>query len=240
MQIRQDHLQSVGHSTTTLKSVDGTGGSTPADGPPARVGWFRFHFDDDRWEWSPEVQTMHGYVPGSVQPTTQLVLSHKHPDDYGPIADTLDEIRRTRRAFSSRHRIRDVQGREHHVVVVGDQLFGDDGSVVGTHGFYVDVTPSEQERQREMTAAITEIAENRAAIEQAKGMLMMAYGIDAHTAFELLRWRSQQTNVKLRMLAEQLAADFTALGGGENLGVRSAYDNLLMTAHERVRSDLAS
>jgi ANTAR domain/PAS fold len=240
MQIRQDHLRSIDDFNAAKPSVESAGDPALVDGRPPRVGWFRFYFDDDRWEWSPEVQTMHGYLPGSVKPTTQLVLSHKHPDDYGPIADTLDEIRRTRRAFSSRHRIRDVQGREHHIVVVGDQLFGDDGSVIGTHGFYVDVTPSEQERQREMTAAITEIAENRAAIEQAKGMLMMAYGVDAHTAFELLRWRSQQTNVKLRLLAEQLATDFTALGGGENLGARSAYDSLLMTAHERVRSDLAS
>ena len=24
---------------------------------------------------------MHGYQPGAVHPTTELVLSHKHPDD---------------------------------------------------------------------------------------------------------------------------------------------------------------
>jgi hypothetical protein len=167
------------------------------------------------------------------------VLSHKHPDDYGHIADTLAEIRRTRRAFSSRHRICDAGGRVHHVVVVGDQLHGDDGAVIGTHGFYVDVTPSENQRQQEVTAAVAEIAANRAVIDQAKGMLMMVYGIDAQTAFELLGWRSQQANVKLRALAEQLVADFAALGG-ESLPPRSAYDNLLLTAHERVRSDLAS
>jgi hypothetical protein len=71
-------------------------------------------------------------------------------------------------------------------------------------------------------------------------MLMMTYGIDAQTAFDLLRWRSQQTNVKLRPLAEQLVADFIALGGGENLHPRSAYDNLLLTAHDRISPGLAS
>jgi hypothetical protein len=106
---------------------------------------------------------MHGYLSGSVCPTTELVLSHKHPDDYRQIADTLEEIRRTRRAFTSRHRIRDVQHRVHHVVV-GDQLHDDSGNVIGTHGFYLDVTPSEQERQQRMTTAVAEIAENRAAI----------------------------------------------------------------------------
>jgi hypothetical protein len=38
---------------------------------------------------------MHGYEPGTVQPTTALVLSHKHPEDYEQVAATLDEIRRT-------------------------------------------------------------------------------------------------------------------------------------------------
>ena len=84
---------------------------------PQRIGWFRFYFDDDRWEWSPQVEKMHGYLPGSVTPTTELVLAHKHPDDYRQIADTLDLIRQSRQAFSSRHRIIDVQGRVHHVVV---------------------------------------------------------------------------------------------------------------------------
>ena len=70
---------------------------------------------------------MHGYEPGSVNPTTDLVLSHKHPDDYGQVAATLDEIRRTSGAFSTRHRIIDTHGDIHHVVVVGDQLFDDSG-----------------------------------------------------------------------------------------------------------------
>ena len=41
-------------------------------GVPQRIGWFRFYFDDDRWEWSPQVEKMHGYLPGSVTPTTEL------------------------------------------------------------------------------------------------------------------------------------------------------------------------
>jgi AmiR/NasT family two-component response regulator len=41
-------------------------------------------------------------------------------------------------------------------------------------------------------------------IEQAKGMLMLAYGLGAVAAFDLLRWRSQETNVKLRRLARQI------------------------------------
>jgi len=213
---------------------------TLAAGGPQRVGWFRYYFDDDRWEWSPQVEKMHGYLPGSVTPTTEMVLSHKHPDDYRQIADTLCLIRQTRQAFSTRHRIIDVEGRLHHVVVVGDLLRGDDGTVIGTHGYYIDISPSERARQDQVTAAVTRIAEDRAGIEQAKGMLMLIYAIDELAAFQLLKWRSQETNVKLRILAEQIAADFTSLSGTETLPPRSAFDNLLLTAHLRINADIES
>jgi hypothetical protein len=170
-----------------------------------------------------------------------MVLSHKHPDDYRAIADTLYLIRQSRQAFSSRHRIIDVDGRVHHVVVVGDLLRESEGPVIGTHGFYVDVTPLlERERQDQVTAAVTVIAEQRAGIEQAKGMLMLVYGMDDAAAFELLKWRSQETNVKLRLLAEQVAADFRALSGDRTLPPRAAFDKLLLTAHLRINPDIES
>ncbi len=215
-------------------------GQTPveqalAGGEPQRVGWFRFYFADERWEWSPQVERMHGYEPGQVHPTTDLVLSHKHPDDYGQVAATLDEIRRTSGGFSTRHRIIDTRGDIHHVVVVGDQLFDGNNSVVGTHGFYVDVTPSIREAHDQVVSeAIAEIAEARGGIEQAKGMLMLIYRISADSAFELLKWRSQETNVKLRVLAEQIVEDFLDLRYDEVLPARAVYDRLLLTAHFRV------
>jgi len=217
-------------------------GQTPvehalAGGEPQRVGWFRFYFADERWEWSPQVERMHGYEPGQVHPTTDLVLSHKHPDDYGQVAATLDEIRRTSGAFSTRHRIIDTHGEIRHVVVVGDQLFDDGDNVVGTHGFYVDVTPSMREAQDQIVSeAVAEIAEARGGIEQAKGMLMIIYRISADSAFELLKWRSQETNVKLRVLAEQIVEDFLDLRYDEVLPARAVYDRLLLTAHFRIGS----
>jgi hypothetical protein len=209
-------------------------------GAPQRIGWFRFYFDDGRWEWSPQVEKMHGYLPGTVNPTTEMVLAHKHPDDYRQIADTLDLIRQTRQAFSSRHRIIDVQGRVHHVVVVGDLLREADRTVIGTHGYYVDITPSEREHQDQVTAAVAVIAESRADIERTKGMLMLIYGMDDSAAFEMLKWRSQETNTKLRLLARQIATEFVALSHSERLPARSAYDTLLLTAHLRIDADTES
>lgn len=198
--------------------------------PRQQAGWFRFYFADDHWEWSPEVEVLHGYRPGSVTPTTELVLSHKHPEDREHIAHLLTEIRHNHRAFSSRHRIIAEDGSVRHVIVVADTLA--DGS--GTQGFYVDVTPAEDDDQERLSAAVAEIAENRAIIEQAKGMLMVVYGITADAAFELLRWRSQEANVKLRRLAEQMVSDFVALAQREQSPARAAYDNLLLTADRRI------
>jgi PAS domain S-box-containing protein len=204
-----------------------------AGGAPQRAGWFRFYFADQRWEWSEQVQRMHGYEPGSVNPTTDLVLAHKHPDDRGQVAATIDQILNTHKAFSTRHRIIDTNGNVRHVVVVGDHLYDDHGALIGTHGFYVDVSPApDQEREDLVTAKLAEITEQRASIEQAKGMLMLIYGITDNAAFNLLKWLSQENNIKLRLLAEQITEDFR--GVGPSLTSQSEFDHLLLTAHTRV------
>jgi len=214
----------------------------PAPDPPLRAGWFRFYFADERWEWSPEAAQIHGYRPGTdVTPTTALVMSHKHPDDYARMAAHLDRARRTHEAISTRHRIIDTNGQTREVVVVGQELLDDDGTVIGTTGFYIDATPdaqtpekSTQARDQVLTDALSVIVESRSTIDQVKGMLMLIYGVDAGKAFDLLKWRSQETNVKLRLLAEQLAEDFLALTNDDQLPTRSRFDSVFLTAHQRV------
>jgi AmiR/NasT family two-component response regulator len=69
--------------------------------------------------------------------------------------------------------------------------------------------------QREISAAtaltIASTAEDRAAIEQAKDVLMAVYSIDAPGAFDLLSWGSQHTNTEVRVMAEQLLTGFRSL-----------------------------
>lgn len=206
-------------------------------GAPQRVGWFRFYFEDQRWEWSEQVQRMHGYEPGTVTPTTELVLAHKHPEDRHEVAKTIEEMLRTHRAFSTRHRILDNSGVVHQVVVVGDLLTDVHDVVIGTHGYYVDITPS-SDRAREdlISARVAEITEHRAVIEQAKGMLMLIYGLDDEAAFDLLRWRSQTTNVKLRRLAEKIVEEFRTIGG-DGITSRSAFDHALLSVEDGIGGD---
>jgi AmiR/NasT family two-component response regulator len=63
-------------------------------------------------------------------------------------------------------------------------------------------------------------------IEQAKGVLMVAYRISAERAFDILVWRSQETNVKVRDLSARLLAAFT---GRLPTEVLSDLDHTLLT-----------
>ena len=86
--------------------------------------------------------------------------------------------------------------------------------------------------QQVLTDALDDILEHRAVIEQAKGMLMLVYQTSAEAAFDTLRWRSQDTNTKLNVLAERLVEAFTAIGPG--VATKHDYDEALMTAHTRI------
>jgi PAS domain S-box-containing protein len=201
-----------------------------ASGAPQQVGSLRLYFAGQRWEWSDEVARMHGYKPGTVVPTTELLLKHKHPEDRARVATSLTELLEHGTPFSSQHRIVDTNGRSRHVLVVGDRMLDDDGTAIGTIGFYVDLTES---RRREMDSVVADLAESRAVIEQAKGMVMLVYGIDAQHAFDVLQWRSQTTNTKLRALAKQLVFDITTSLEFGGL-FRQTFDHLLLTTHQRI------
>ncbi|BBX17702.1 transcription antitermination regulator [Mycolicibacterium duvalii] len=199
-----------------------------------RAGEFRFWFVGQRWEWSDEVALMHGYQPGTVTPTTELLLAHKHPDDRQHVQELLDRALHAGGSFSSRHRFIDTEGREHSVLVLADRMYDNRGAVIGTEGYYIDLTDTlAQARRAALDESLPDLFEARAAIEQAKGALMLVYRVDAEQAFKILQWRSQETNIKLRTLATQLVAD---LGAVEvNTGaLRHEFDHILLTVHQRV------
>lgn len=174
------------------------------------VGRFRYLVQEDRWEWSEEVAQMHGYEPGSVQPSSELLLRHQHPDDKPTIAELMEHVRRHGTPCSSRHRIIDTQGETHVVVVVGDQFSGPDGRVLGIGGFYVDITDQfDADLQKHLSEALLGIDSRRAVINQAMGILMLRYGVDAESAFELMVKLSQESNIKLREIAERVVAEIT-------------------------------
>ncbi len=88
-------------------------------------------------------------------------------------------------------------------MVVGD--FAVDGTLVGVSGFLVDVTEAvRRTTAREVDEAMELMSHSRPAIDQAKGALMVTYGLDPDEAFLLLRRYSQQVNVKVRDVARNI------------------------------------
>jgi hypothetical protein len=198
------------------------------------IGSFRFWFADQQWEWSDDAAAIYGYAPGEVEPSTELLQSHQHPDDRKRVAAALADATATGTPFCSRHRIIDTEGQTHDVIVIGDQLFDERGAVVGSTGYFLDVTDTlEGNLQEALDDLLPDVIESRAVIEQAKGIVMFVYGVNADHAFRVLRWRSQETNIKLRTLAEQLVADVVAMGGAL-VQQRTHFDHLLLTIHDRV------
>jgi PAS domain S-box-containing protein len=191
-------------------------------GDPQRVGRFRFFLDGHRWEWSDAVARMHGYKPGQVEPTTELLLQHKHPEDRDRVAAVLERVTKGK-PFSSRHRIIDTAGRTHCVVVAGDRMVDSAGALAGTSGFYIDVTDS---LHSDITTVLTAVADARARIEQAKGVLMIAYGISPERAFDILVWRSQETNLKVREVADRF---LDAVASKASAETQSYVDQALLT-----------
>jgi hypothetical protein len=226
-----------------VDTIDGIGKRPPGMAESVsqylNVGGFRFWFVGQRWEWSDEVARMHGYEPGEVVPTTKLLMSHKHPDDRAHVQELLDYALLSEGSFSSRHRFIDTAGNVHDAIVVADRMYDESGAVLGTEGYYIDLANTfDEARQEILDAALPDLFENRAAIEQAKGVLMYVYRVSADQAFRVLQWRSQETNVKLRALAKQLLAEATTLEGPP-AALQSQFDHVLLTMHERIPAEPA-
>ena len=195
-------------------------------GPPQRVGRFEYRYDTDEWTWSDTVARIHGYQPGEITPTTELVLSHKHPDDLTHVRALLAQ---TAAPFSSRHRIITTSGETRKVVVVGDAVTDHNDRVVATRGFYIDVTDSFVADLRESVDEEMEVVlVHREVIDIAKGMLMATYRISADAAFGVLRWRSQELNVKLFNIAERLVDELPGILD-INPAATTPVDHFLMT-----------
>lgn len=175
--------------------------------PPQGRQTGRFSYDvlTGKWDWDDEVFRIHGYEPGTVEPTTELVIASKHPDDRLRVQSLLLRVSREGGPFSISYRIIGGDDVERRVVLVGEGALCDPDDVTTIEGYYIDLTVDFAEESEEYAAAAVEAsAESRAVIEQAKGALMLAYGLDHEQAFSMLRWWSRNRNVKVRELSQRL------------------------------------
>lgn len=171
---------------------------------PAALGRFRYDSLTETWWWSAEMFEIHGLCEGEVVPTTELILSLKHPDDRLAVEATLRCAIEAGKPFTQPHRVVTADGSVRHVLSVGEGIVLA-GRVVAVHGYMVDVTQSvERQLHDDAWQEASRVIEQRAVIERAKGALMVRYGLDADAAFELLRSWSSTRNEKLRDVAKHV------------------------------------
>lgn len=198
----------------------------PYEDSSRQTGRFAFDVRRDRWEWDDDVFAIHGYEPGEVVPTTELFFSHKHDGDRDRVEQTFKQAIATGEPFNLYYRIR-TKSSERRVVLVGEGHRDSAGHVEQLVGYYLDLTPEfAAESAAAADAAVAASAAGREVIEQAKGILMLGYGLDADAAFAMLRWWSRNRNVKVRDIAERLI-EIAPLGHFSHPGLRGMLDALI-------------
>ena len=169
----------------------------------ALVGRYTYRPDSDEWSWSDTMYSIHGFEPGAVVPTTALVMRHIHPEDVAAAWESREAAVERKEPFSFLHRIRTATG-DLRVVLAAGHLEDEDGTPV-VHGHLVDITDLRKDAvHTEVDSAVGDFVAHRAGIEQAKGVLMQLYSVDADTAWALLRAFSEDTNRKVRDIARVL------------------------------------
>jgi hypothetical protein len=163
---------------------------------------------------------LHGLAVDAERPCTELLLRHQHPRDRARVRDALDGARTDGRAFSLQSRLLRPDGLQRVVVLLGEPQVDDSGVVNGVDGLCIDVTDGRgapdgdriQELETEVAQLRTAMA-SRAAIEQAKGILMLLTSCSDQVAFDLLAHISSHTHRKVREVATAITQSATGSTG---------------------------
>jgi hypothetical protein len=194
-----------------------------------RVGRFLGRPHADQWVWDQQLDAILGYSRGgdSASPL-QTLLQHVADDEQSWAADAFraavvhgDPVMVSCRLHAADGSVRSVlitavMSDDEPTGVSMSTLLRMDGLTAAAGpwlvGQVVDLTTLRLGATRAAANhAVNEAAKHRAVIEQAKGILMLTYRVEADTAFELLRHHSQNTNTKVHDLAAHLVAQVTAL-----------------------------
>jgi hypothetical protein len=156
------------------------------------------------WDWSLPLRELHG-LESSDEPTTDHLLQRMVPEDCPVMLARFQHHLTHPGPYSCTYRMVDPRGHHHELVFVGQsEATGD--RVTRLYGLVVDITDEVRERS---AAAVAASAEHRATIEQAKGALMLSFGVGEDVAFSMLRTYSNQHNLKLTAVAEFIVRRLT-------------------------------
>ncbi|NDI48732.1 PAS and ANTAR domain-containing protein [Goekera deserti] len=181
--------------------------------PAPLTGRYRAEPATGAWYWSPQLSTLLGLQHDSVQPGIDVLVDHLHPDERDDAVTAL--ARCTRGAPSTTlRRFRRVDGTELRAIMVTEPELDDDGTVIAVSGLVValpdeEAAPGDATRVQALEAEVEQLRTamaSRAAIEQAKGVLMLFTGFTEQACFDLLGHISSHTHRKVRDLALEITA----------------------------------
>ncbi|SFE09373.1 PAS fold-containing protein [Blastococcus tunisiensis] len=186
---------------------------TVGDPPVERVaGRYRYDLRSGGWWWSPEMFTLFGLPCSDRPPGTEEYLRYQHAEDRIRVLEALTRAGADGRAFALETRVIRADGCERAVVLVGEPQRDRTGEVTGVEGICVDLTDGRPcdganatDRTRALEAEVEQMRAamaSRAAIEQAKGILMLLTNCGDQVAFDLLAHISSHTHRKVRDIAE--------------------------------------
>ncbi|WP_188544406.1 PAS and ANTAR domain-containing protein [Rhodococcoides trifolii] len=199
-----------------------------------RVGRYRYTVGTGELNWSDDLYEIYGYKPGELALTLEAVVEHCHPDERQRAQEVVANTIETGDRCLYAHRIVTKNGTLRDVVILGDAEYDADGAFVDVAGYVLDVTEhTDRVVTNRLGQELDGIVDARAVIEQAKGILMLAFGIDADKAFAVLAWQSQTKNVKLRHLACRIIADVTD-NASLAAPIKESFEDLLLSAHSRI------
>jgi hypothetical protein len=195
--------------------------TAPAPPPPVRpqaddgaapsglIGSYCYDRRTGEWWWSAEMFALHGLPPDSPQPDTEAYLGYQYPEDRARVLDALSRACAGGRDFTLETRIMRADGEVRDVVLVGECRRDDGSTVTAVEGMAIDITEchppgSPSDRAQALQAEVGQLRAamaSRAAIEQAKGILMLLTSCGDQVAFDLLAHISSHTHRKVRDVA---------------------------------------
>jgi hypothetical protein len=158
-----------------------------------------YDYATQTWWWSDEMYAVAGLTRTEADPA-ELLFKRMHEDDRESVASNLAAALEEGAPISGQYRLYGEDDRLRSIAFVGDAERDADGELVRMRGFGFDVTGVVEELAN---AAVSAATTNRAAIEQVKGALRFAYGLDDEAAFGILSRYSQASNVKLGVIAQR-------------------------------------
>ncbi|MGY1820695.1 ANTAR domain-containing protein [Geodermatophilus sp. SYSU D00079] len=200
---------------TSVRPTPGPSASRGARSARRLAGRFRYERRTGTWTWSPEMTTLLDCGHGGAHPCTELLVRSMHSGDRPNALAAIASACTDGLPFSMRVRLRGRGGTERPGVLIGEPVLDPAGAVEALEGLLVEV-PAEPVHHPHgdagadgdrVRALETEVAQlrtamgSRAAIEQAKGIVMLLTGCGDQVAFDVLAHISSNSHRKVRDVA---------------------------------------